>query len=235
MVEPRPTEVRARIVKAAVALFSRQGFHGTRTREIARLADVSEVTVFRYFEHKDDIFWSALQSCFSSIKPRLDLLGRSSKNEIPEVVFPEIICLLVDVVTYSPELMRLIAVALLELRGPAEEVCRENLTPVFNTISDYLSRNIESGKVRRLNPAIVTAALTLTVIMQPELSRLVDGSPLSKLTGREAINEYSEFWLNVLVPSPRSSYTRISEPKAASQPPNQQQPQPVQPVGRDSR
>ena len=233
MLEPRPTEVRARIVKAAVALFSRQGFHGTRTREIARLADVSEVTVFRYFEHKDDIFWSALQSCFSSIKSRLDLLGRSSTNEIPEVVFPEIICLLVDVVTYSPELVRLVAVALLELHGPAEEVCRENLTPIFKTITDYLTRNIESGKVRKLNPAIVTAALTLTVIVQPELAKFVDGSPLSKLTGREAINEYSEFWLSVLVPSPKSGITRFSQPKVATQTPHQQQPQPAQPLGRE--
>ena len=102
MLSPRPSEVRARIVKAAVALFSRQGYHGTRTREIARLADVSEVTVFRYFDHKDDIFWSALQSCFSSIKPRLNLLNATSREESPEIMLPEIVCLLVDIVTYSP-------------------------------------------------------------------------------------------------------------------------------------
>lgn len=234
MLEPRPTEVRARIIKAAVALFSRQGFHGTRTREIARLADVSEVTVFRYFDHKDAIFWSALQSCFSSIKSRLDLLGKSSTDEIPEVMFPEIICLLVDVVTYSPELMRLVAVALLELRGPAEEVCRENLTPIFSAISDYLTRNIESGRVRRLNPAIVAAALTLTVIMQPELSKLVDGSALPKLSGREAINEYSEFWLSVLIPSPGLDFTRFPQPKVTARPPHQQEPQPIETVGRES-
>jgi AcrR family transcriptional regulator len=202
MLAPRPSEVRARIVKAAVALFSRQGFHGTTAREIARLADVSEVTVFRHFERKDDIFWTALQSCFSSIKPRLTLLGRSSETETPQVMLPEIVCLLVDVVTFTPELMRLIAVALLELRGPAEEVCRENLTPLFTAISDYLAKNIESGKVRNLNPAIVTAAIALTVIAQPELSRLVKGIPFSQLGGREAIDEYSAFWLNVLVPSP---------------------------------
>jgi AcrR family transcriptional regulator len=201
MLAQRPSEVRGRIVDAAMALFSKQGFHGTTTREIARLADVSEVTVFRYFEHKDDIFWCALQSSFSSIKPRLNSLGRSSEGETPEVVLPEIVCLLVDVATFSPELVRLIAVALLELRGPAVAVCREHLTPLFSAISDYLAKNIENGKVRNLNPSIVTAAIALTVIAQPELSRLVDGSPLSHLDGREAINEYSAFWLDVLVPA----------------------------------
>ena len=201
MLATRPSEVRTRIIKAAVALFSRQGFHGTRTREIARLADVSEVTVFRYFEHKDDIFWSALHSCFSAIKPRLILLGRSSENENPEVMLRDIVCLLVDVVTFSPELMRLVAVALLEVRGPAEEVCREQLSPLFSVISDYLAKNIENGKMRNLNPAIMTAAIALTVVAQPELSKLVKGSSLSRLGGREAIDEYSAFWLNVLMPS----------------------------------
>jgi len=200
MLAPRPSEVRGRIIDAAVALFSRQGFHGTTTREIARLADVSEVTVFRYFEHKDDIFWCALQSSFNSIKPRMNSLGRSSEGETPEVVLREIVCLLLDVATFSPELVRLIAVALLEFRGPAEAVCREHLTPLFAAISNYLTRNIESGKVRNLNPAIVTAAIALTVMAQPKLSKLVEGSPLSQLDGREAINEYSAFWLDVLVP-----------------------------------
>lgn len=229
MLEPKPSEVRVRIVKAAIALFSRQGFHGTRTREIARLADVSEVTVFRHFEHKDDIFWSALQSCLSSIKPRLTLLGNTSRNQSPEVRLPEIVCVLVDIVTYCPEMMRLIAVALVELRGPAEEVCRENLTPLFTAISDYLTRSIESGKIRTLNPAILTTALALTVIMQPELSKIVGGSPLSQLSGREAINRYSEFWLNVLVPSNPDSFPCFSPPKVTGQPLS-----PVEPYGVES-
>ncbi len=201
MLTPRSSEVQGRIVQAAVVLFSKQGFHGTSTREIARLADVSEVTVFRYFEHKDDIFWSALQSSFSSIRPRLRSLDKSSQRETPEVVLPEIICLLVDIATFSPELVRLIAVALLELRGRAEEVCRENLTPLFAAISCYLSKNIEAGKMRNLNPSIVTAAIALTVMAQPELSKIIGGDRLAKLGGRQAIDEYSSFWINVLVPS----------------------------------
>jgi AcrR family transcriptional regulator len=201
MLTSRTSDVRARIIQSATALFSRQGFHGTSTREIARLADVSEVTVFRYFEHKDDIFWSALHSCFSAVRGRLDALDRSARRDDPEVMLPQLISLLVDIATYSPEVVRLVAVALLELRGKAEDVCRENLTPLFGAISGYLSKNIETGTVRNLNPSIVTAAIALTVVVQPELSRLIEGNGLSHLGSREAIDEYSSFWINVLVPS----------------------------------
>lgn len=200
MLTPR-TDVHGRIIQAATALFSRQGFHGTSTREIARLADVSEVTIFRYFEHKDDIFWSALHTSFESIRTRLESLDRSAKRDNPEIMLPQLIGVLVDVATYSPEMIRLVGVALLELRGKAEDLCRENLSPLFAAISAYLSKNIETGTVRNLNPAIVTAAIALTVVVQPELSKLIEGNGLSHLGSREAIDEYSSFWLNVLVPS----------------------------------
>lgn len=195
----KTSDVPGRIVHAAIALFSRQGYHGTSTREIARIADVSEVTVFRYFERKEDIFWSALRSSFSTIQPRLELLGRTSQLETPEVVLPQILSLLVDVATFSPELVQLIVVAYLEFRGKAEEICCEHLTPLFSAIAGYLAKNIEYGRVRDLDPAIVTAAMALTIIAQPALSSLVAGSRLSKLGGREAIHEYSKFWLSVLV------------------------------------
>jgi AcrR family transcriptional regulator len=197
----RASELRGRIIHAAVALFSRQGYHRTSTREIARLADVSEVTIFRYFDHKDEIFWTALQSSLDTIKPRLDSIDRCTQTASPEIVLPEIIGLLIDVATFSPEIIRLIAIALLELRGKAEEVCLEPISRLFTSISGYLALNMESGRVRNLNPTIVTIALASTAIAQPEVSRLLNGRGASHCGDRKAIDEYSDFWLNVLVPT----------------------------------
>ena len=39
-----------KILQAAGKLFARQGYYGTSTREIARLAGVSENTLFRHFD-----------------------------------------------------------------------------------------------------------------------------------------------------------------------------------------
>ena len=105
---PKKSDVPARITRAAVALFSRQGYHGTSTRDIARLADVSEVTVYRYYEHKEDIFWSALASCFSTIKPRLSVLNPSPGLDSPEIILPRIMSLLIDAATFSPDMVRMI-------------------------------------------------------------------------------------------------------------------------------
>lgn len=193
-------EVSSRIVHAAVALFSRQGYQGTSTREIARLADISEVTLFRYFERKEDIFWAALVSSFRTIKPRLDLLEKLSHRDAPEVVLPKILSLFGDTATYSPELVRLIGVAFLEVRGKVESVCREHLSSLFSSIANYLEANTKSGRIRTLNPTILTTAIALTIIAQPELSRLFEGHRDSRLDSRRTIDEYTAFWLSVLVP-----------------------------------
>ncbi len=214
---PKKSDVSSRIIRAAVALFSRQGYHGTSTRDIARLADVSEVTVYRYFEHKEDIFWSALASCFSTIKPRLSLLNSTPGSDSPEIILPRILSLLIDTATFSPDLVRMIAVAFLEVRGRAEEACREHLTPLFTAIASYLEANIHLGRVRNLNPAIMTAGIALTVFAQPELSNLIDGCRLSKLDSRQAVEAYSAFWLGALVPSPQErSLSRLPHEEVLS-------------------
>jgi TetR/AcrR family transcriptional regulator, cholesterol catabolism regulator len=99
------SERNGKIVSAAAQLFARQGYHGTSTREIARLADISENTLFRHFDHKEDIFWSALQVSLSSLRLRKELLDGIAECEAPEVVLPQMLSLMVETVTYKPQLL----------------------------------------------------------------------------------------------------------------------------------
>lgn len=200
---PKKSDVPSRIVRSAISLFSRQGYHRTSTRDIARLADVSEVTLYRYFVCKEDVFWSALAASFDSIKPRLGALEEQGRKAAPEVVLPRILSALVDTATFSPELIRLIAIALLEVGGKAEEVCREHMTPLFTAIACYLQSNVEAGNLRKLDPAIMTLGIALTVFAQPELSKVIEGCRISKMEIRDLVETYSEFWLGALVPSER--------------------------------
>jgi AcrR family transcriptional regulator len=199
-IAPRNSERTDKILQAAAQLFARQGYHGTSTREIARLADVSENTLFRHFDHKEDLFWSALRSRSSGLKLRRDLLDGISGGEDPEVVLPKIIDLLVDTVIFKPELLRLIAVAFLELHWKTEAFCKEYLSPIFSAIHRYMEMNIENERVRDLDPTMVTAALVTTVMAHAEISRLIDGDRLSYPGSREAANAYTRFWLDVLAP-----------------------------------
>lgn len=64
------------IIDAAIEVFSKKGFEGSTTKEIAKKAKVSEGTIFRYFKTKKDILIEILnilaEQTLSNFIERLD-------------------------------------------------------------------------------------------------------------------------------------------------------------------
>ncbi len=196
----KQSEQMSKIVHAAGQLFARQGYHGTSTREIARVAEISENTLFRYFEHKEDLFWAALRSRLNGLELRRELLEAITERGSPEVVLPQILAQIVDAAIVKPELLRLIAVAFVELNWKAAAVCYEHLSPMFSAVHHYLASNIADGKLRKLDSSMVTAALATTVMVHPEVSKLISGAAPAYADSGEAIRAYTKFWLDILTP-----------------------------------
>ena len=53
--ERRVAARRAQILEAAARLFAEKGFHRTTTKDVAEAADVSEGTLYNYFDNKEDM------------------------------------------------------------------------------------------------------------------------------------------------------------------------------------
>ena len=193
-----------RILDAAVQLFSRQGFSGTSTREVARLADVNEASLFRHFPRKQDLFWAALQSQLDHARPRKELQEGLCQGGDPERVVPLIVELLVHTAVYRFELVRLLYVGFLELRPGTERLYRQHLAPVFCAINDYLEHCVKTGTLRAVDHSITTVAFATTVLARQGLySLLADGgAPYSNAD--EAVEAYSKFWLSMLLPESES-------------------------------
>ncbi len=193
-----------RIIEAAGKLFARQGYHGTTTRQIAQLAGVGENTIFRQFDHKESLFWSTLRHYSSGLKLRRDLEEGLARCDSPQVVLPKIIDLLTDITNYKPELLQMITVAFLELHWKAEQFGNEYLSPILSEISQYLDTNIINGRIHGSDPSILTAALTMTTLIHPELSKLINGRQSEYRNSQDAAHAYAEFWLNLLSKQPVS-------------------------------
>ena len=57
----RTGKTRARLLKAATQVFATAGVTGATTREIARVAGVNEVTLFRHFQSKEQLLTAVIQ------------------------------------------------------------------------------------------------------------------------------------------------------------------------------
>ena len=202
------TGTHARIVEAAVHLFARQGFSGTSTREIARLADVNEASLFRHFPTKQALFWTALQSRLERLRIPKVLQDRLSHQARPELVLPLIIELLLQISTYESELIRLLDIGLFELRPGAERIYRLQVAPFFQAISDYLEGCIKSGTLCRLDPSFTTIALSSTILAHQGFYGLFTGAGAPYANHHEAVSAYSKFWLNALKPETKTESRR---------------------------
>ena len=194
----RKLKQRERILDAAAQLFASQGYRGTSTREIARLAEVAANTLFRYFEQKEELFWAVLHSRLSAFDLRKSLRESLAEERNPEIVLPQLVDQLLDTATLNPELLRLVVVAWIEFQRKAAVILKEYLAPIFGAIRGYLDLHIADGELRELDPSLVASALIATSTLQVGLADLLGEAELPSLSRKAMSRQHAKFWLDLL-------------------------------------
>src|SRR3712207_4718904 len=106
-------ERRRVIIEAALALFSRKGFRGTTTREIAEAAGCNEATIFKYFATKDELY-SAILETKATIEQTLARAAQAAARKDDLGVFRAVGLEALIQTEQDPSLMRLLLYSALE-------------------------------------------------------------------------------------------------------------------------
>lgn len=81
---------REQILSAAIDVFVNKGYNGATTSEIAKAADISEVTLFRHFENKKEIFTSSIEPIvLTTLRESISASKELSKREQLEFLLTE--------------------------------------------------------------------------------------------------------------------------------------------------
>ena len=159
-------ERRARIIDAALRLFADKGFSGTRTREIAELAGISETLIFQHFKTKEDLYRAALGELFGShpVMPEVEEM-MAKKDDFG--VFSTLALHLIRHNRQNPRIMRLAIFSALEGGHFAEFTQHGNEAGLAlpELLSRYIQQRSNEGAFKKVNAQIVGQLFIETVFM----------------------------------------------------------------------
>jgi TetR/AcrR family transcriptional regulator, repressor for uid operon len=78
------TEIREKIVEAAIVTFSKHGYDRTKMDDIAETANLSKGTIYLYFKSKEELFYAISENNIKALKEQLSVLFTKSEDLISD-------------------------------------------------------------------------------------------------------------------------------------------------------
>jgi AcrR family transcriptional regulator len=193
---------REQILRAAVELFSRKGFKGTTTKEIANASGVSEAMVFRHFASKDELYSAILHSKGGqdgvSRFPWEDneVLAQAIEQKDDFAVFYNIALTAIDKHHADVGFMRLLFYSALEEHDLAERFFKEFIEQVYEFIGGYIRTRQEEGIMRDLEPRVAVRAF-MGMLIHHSLNNILwdKNRVLLDISNEEAAKNFAEILL----------------------------------------
>ena len=169
------TEVKEKIVQAAITTFSKYGYDKTRMDDIAESANLGKGTLYLYFKSKEELFYAISENSIKELKEQLSKLFSKKEDLVhdAEKFYDQYRNLIHDSEKVSFEM-----IAESSRNPKLRKALYEQRMKVYDIVIDYLRRQIEKGFFR--NDMDVNAIAS-------GLVALYDGLTISKLLG---ISEY---------------------------------------------
>lgn len=180
-----------RILTTAASLFAQYGYNGVSTREIAAEADVNEVTIYRHFPRKRDLYLAVLSTELQQVHLQGDLLTRLAGAKSGKQA---LVCTfeLIATALRKPQIVRLLGFSVLEVSEDLDPLLRQHLGEMLELVARYLEPWIERGEIRCKDAKALVLTLAAIVLSRGPLKRVFTGETADMTALFEA---YAEFCL----------------------------------------
>ena len=141
---------RQQLVETAMDLFSRKGFEGTTTKEIAAAAGVTEAIIFRHFPNKQALYTAVLDSKHESAEMQ-EWLAKSKEcmdRNDDEGLFRTIASTILEAYRRDARYHRVLFFAALEGNEAGLAHHRQLSIPVYEQLCQYVARRQSEGVAR---------------------------------------------------------------------------------------
>jgi len=152
---------RHQLLETALDLFSRKGFDGTTTKEIAAAAGVTEAIIFRHFASKQALYSAVIDYRHESgeVAAAFEHWQTFMDANDDEGLFRAMIRTVIEGYRHDARWQRVLLFAALEGHEAGLSQHRERSFPLFERLSQYVSRRQNEGAIRPGNPYMVVATV----------------------------------------------------------------------------
>lgn len=191
----RVEENQRRIEAAALALFTRQGFHGTNIRQIAEKAEVSTGAIYTYYRSKEALFASLVRNYDARIKPLRDQMFNSIKEPFSKEDIRGLAADIRSIVYDNADYWLLMYIDVIEFKnqhfaqsfqGVVEKI-RHRLGPQF---SETKRQKGWCGK----DPAFVFASIYMYIFEYFLIEKLFQGNHHLGVSDEEAVDGFVDLF-----------------------------------------
>jgi TetR/AcrR family transcriptional regulator len=152
---------RSQLIEVALDVFSRQGFRGATTKEIAAQAGVAEGLIFRHFLSKEGLYTAVLDSRLNSPEQEkwvAEIKGHMDRDD-DEGVFRSLIRRMIERYTRDPRFQRVVLFAALEGHELGLARLGEDDVPQVLSILKYIARRQKAAFFLQCEPSRVLLAV----------------------------------------------------------------------------
>jgi len=146
-------ETRKRILKSALETFSKLGYTGSTTREIARLAEITEVTLFRHFSSKEKLFEEVVHGSLPG-PDFAKIILEAKKLEYRESL-ESIGLAFLDGLKHHEELIQVLYMEYRRHHELLDKIYAALVNNLSLLLADYFKELQDKGVIRVFNPVII--------------------------------------------------------------------------------
>jgi AcrR family transcriptional regulator len=161
-----------RILIRATELFSKYGYKTVTTRAIAFAAQVNEVTVYRHFPRKHELYVAVMERAMQQVSIREDLLAVISEARNPRAALSAAFDLIAGTLMRDRDTLRFFQFSALELDNDFAPLASRHLREVVEVIARNLDPWHGKGELRSSDTRTVVLTIIAIVLSYNSISQL---------------------------------------------------------------
>ena len=185
---------RKQIIETAMKLFSKKGFKGTTTKDIAQKVSMNEAILYRHFKTKENLYQAIINTaCSEKEKPLIHQELIDKKDD--QVIFKSIAMEIMKRLEKNQTFTRLFLFSALEGHKLSEMFLKTKIMKAFENLADYLKKRMDEGAIKKMNPKLAARGFIGMLIYYMFVQDIYGGKKIEIFEKEEVVGVFVEIFL----------------------------------------